>query len=76
MALMLLDLAVLTTAVYIVVRASFVSVLAFAAIELVPLLPIIVGDKSIVAIPTVDDVFALAPEQIIVAVTSVDDVIA
>jgi hypothetical protein len=52
-------------------------VLAFAAIELVPLSIIITSTvQQIVATPTIDDILAPDCLQLVVAVTAVDDVVA
>src|SRR5215217_9235095 len=67
----------LATAVHIVDLLSAVVVLAFAAIELIPLSIIITSTvQQIIAIPTVDDVLAPDSLQLVVAVTAVDDVLA
>jgi len=64
----------LATAVDVVVLVSEILVLAFAAIELVPL-PIL-GGKTIVAIPTIDDILALASVNPVFARPTVEDVFA
>jgi len=53
-------------------------VLAFAAIELIPLSIRLITStvQQIVAIPTIDDVLAPDSLQLVVAVTAVDDVVA
>jgi len=66
----------LAAARHVVVLISVVAVLAFAAIELVPLPITVIGSKHIVTIPAIDDVFANVWDHKIVAVTPVDDVIA
>src|ERR671913_572192 len=67
----------LATAVHIVDLVSNVAVLAFSAIELIPLSIFITSTvQQIVAIPTVDDVLAPVSAQHVVAVTTVDDVLA
>jgi len=76
----------LATAIHIVELVGYVVVLAFTAIESIPLLPdskwhysgVNCGPvDAIVAIPAVDDVLALAsPQPLVVAVTPVEHVIA
>ena len=64
----------LATAVDVVVLVSEILVLAFAAIELVPL-PIL-GGKTIVAIPAIDDILTLASVTPVFARPTVEDVFA
>jgi hypothetical protein len=51
-------------------------VLAFAAIELVPLSKTIGANKNIVAIAAIEDILSLACLQLVVPAASVDDVVA
>jgi len=65
----------LATAVHIVFIVSKVAVLAFAAIELVPL-PTSVSNENIVAIPAIEDIRSRARVQKVVGIPAIEDIIA